>query len=93
MGGPGGQDPPTIRGARVGRATKAHPPTIQGGGWAGRPRSPTIQGWGGALNPVNREVIPSVLPSLSPALSRASPLPGPVSSPRLTLLAAWGLSG
>ena len=39
-----------------------------GSGWAGRAGSsppPPVQGWGCTLNPVNREMVPSLLPSLS----------------------------
>lgn len=73
VGGRNRHGPPTIQGARVDQVARVPPPS-RVHGWAGRPRSPIIRGRGGALNPVNREVIPSVLPSLSPAPG-ASPVP------------------
>lgn len=36
-----------------------------GRGEQGLPPTPPVQGWGCTLNPVNREMVPSLLPSLS----------------------------
>lgn len=80
-GGQNGQGPPTIQGAWVGGTTKV--PHHPGPGRCTEPRELGSD---------------SLRPSLSQPGSRGQscpvcPLPAPVSLPRLTLLAVWGLSG